>query len=200
MRRSYTTCRMTQYRSITLVGPGGAGKSTVGALVAERLGIAFRDLDRRFFDCAGDISDYINRFGYDAYVRQNVETYRSMLLEGNHPRVDALSSGFMAYPKDIHCEYSRLRHDLERSLTTFVLIPSLHREICVAETVRRQLARPFTRSLATEAAVIRERFPIYVGLRGRKIETMRPLTDVVEEVLRLIRRSSVWRLLRILPP
>jgi shikimate kinase len=46
--------------AITLIGPGGAGKSTVAALIAERLSITFVDLDRRFADRAGDISEYIN--------------------------------------------------------------------------------------------------------------------------------------------
>jgi shikimate kinase len=36
---------------IPLIGPGGAGKSTIGALVAERLGVPFVDLDRHFAGC-----------------------------------------------------------------------------------------------------------------------------------------------------
>jgi len=81
---------------ITLAGPGGAGKSSVGALVAERLGIAFTDLDRRFADRAGDIN-------------------------------------------------ARLRRAIEE--------------------------------------VILGRFPTYVGLRARKIETTRPLGAIVDELL-----------------
>ena len=168
---------------ITLAGPGGAGKSSVGALVAERLGIAFTDLDRRFADRAGDISEYINRFGYAAYARENVETLSSMLCEDGEPRVVALSSGFMTYPTDIHRGYARLRRAIEESPTTFVLIPSLDRDTCVSETVRRQLARPFTRSAAREAEVILERFPLYCGLRARKIETVGPLGAIADELL-----------------
>lgn len=180
--------------SITLVGPGGAGKSTVAALLAERLGIPVADLDCRFTDRAGDISEYIKRFGYDAYARENVETYRAVLHEGEDPHVAALSSGFMTYAHTIHPEYARLRQAIERSPTTFVLIPSLDRELCVAETVRRQLTRPFARSRTREEAVIRERFSIYVGLPAPKVQTMRPLTDVVNELFVLIeaaRRSNL---------
>jgi shikimate kinase len=173
--------------SITLVGPGGAGKSSVAALLAERLGIALVDLDRHFADRAGDISEYINRFGYDAYARENVETYRLVLQEGTNPRVAALSSGFMTYQRHIHPEYVRLRRDIEESPTTFVLIPSLNRELCVAETVRRQLARPFARSPTKEEAVIRECFPVYVALPARKIETMQPVPVIVDEIVKSVR-------------
>ena len=169
--------------SITLIGPGGAGKSTVGPLIAKRLSTAFVDLDQRFATRAGDISRYIDRFGYSAYARENVETYDSLLHEGIGQFVAALSSGFMTYPRDIHPQYARLREHIEESPTTFVLVPSLNCDTCVAETVRRQLARPFARSAGKEEAVIRERFPIYVGLRARKIETMRPLTTVVDELV-----------------
>ena len=162
----------------------------MGPVLAESLRIAFVDLDDRLTDRVGDISAYINRFGYVAYARENIETYRSLLHEASEPCVAALSSGFMTYPSDIHPDYSRLRLDIELSPTTFVLVPSLHRERCVAETVRRQLARPFSRTPAKEEAVIRERFPIYVGLPARKIETMRPLTAIVHELLESMRGAG----------
>ena len=174
---------LSQRVLITLVGPGGAGKSTIGARLAERLGIDFVDLDRRFADRAGDIGEYIDRLGYHAYATANVDTYGALSSESAGARVIALSSGFMMYPHDVHPDYSRLRRDVEQHPTTFVLIPSLDREICIAETVRRQLTRPFARSAAREEAVIRERFSIYVGLRARKIETMRPVDAIVDDLI-----------------
>ena len=175
---------------IALIGPGGAGKSTVGALVAERLGVPLVDLDRRFEARAGDISEYIDRFGYHAYARENVATCQAVIDDGRAPLVAALSSGFMTYPRDIHPEYGRIRRDIERSPSTFVLIPSIDLEICVTETVRRQLARSFARSAAREEAVIRERLPIYLGLGAQKIETMRPLGAIVEQITNLIQRRD----------
>jgi shikimate kinase len=95
----------------------------------------------------------------------------------------ALSSGSMTYARDIHPEYSRARRELEQHPGAFVLLPSLDREACVAETVRRQIARPFGRSPIEEEAVIRERFDIYMALPMRKIETMRPAAAAVEEII-----------------
>ena len=46
---------------IRLIGPGGAGKSTIGALLADRLDVTFLDLDRHFAGRLGDISEYIGR-------------------------------------------------------------------------------------------------------------------------------------------
>jgi shikimate kinase len=174
--------------TIRLIGPGGAGKTTVGAVLAERLAFAFVDLDQQFQAGAGHISEYIARLGYAAYARENVETYRRVLDGGcGGKRVIALSSGFMTYSQDIHPDYVRFCRRIEESPTTFVLVPSLNPEICVAEIVRRQLARPFARGAAREEGVIRERFVTYVRLRARKIETMRPVSAIVDALLTAIR-------------
>jgi shikimate kinase len=169
--------------AIRLVGPGGAGKSTIGARLAERLEIAFIDLDRRLAGRVGDLSDYINRRGYDRYARENVEMYCSLLGGEMLWGVVALSSGFMTYAGHIHPEYARVRREIEQHPNTFVLLPSLDRDVCVAETVRRQVARPFGRSSAREEAVIRARFEIYMALPARKIETMCPVAAAVDEIV-----------------
>lgn len=89
----------------------------------------------------------------------------------------------MTYARTVHPDYARVRSEIEGGPSTFVLIPSLHREDCVRETVRRQLGRPFTRSAAKEEAVIRERFPLYLALAASKIDTMRSTATIVEDIL-----------------
>ncbi len=129
---------------IQLVGPGGAGKSTAGASLAERLGVSFVDMDAEFVAGNGDISGYLATHGYDGYAKQNVDLYSALVGEPGRPDVVvALSSGFMTYRGDIHPGYVRLRRRIASSESTFVLLPSLDLETCVAETVRRQLRRPF---------------------------------------------------------
>jgi len=178
---------------IRLIGPGGAGKSTIGALLAERLDLAFVDLDRHLADRVGDIGDYINAHGYGTYARENVETYWALVRADKPPDVVALSSGFMAYSLDIHPEYPALRHEVERSQTTFVLVPSVDPDVCVAETVRRQISRPFGRSPSREETVIRARFEIYSSLPVQKIETMRHAIAVVDEIVAALHRQRLLR-------
>lgn len=168
---------------IRRVGPGGAGKSTIGACLAARLEVPFFDVDRIFATRIGDISEHINRHGYDSYARENVETYRSIFCSGSPAGVVALSSGFLTYARDVHPEYARILRELEQHPGTFVLLPSLDREICIAETVRRQIARPFGRAAEEEETVIRARFDIYMALPKRKIETMRPVAVTLDEIV-----------------
>jgi shikimate kinase len=102
---------------IRLIGPGGAGKSTIGAVLADSLALPFLDLDRTFVEEHADIDHFIGSHGYHAYARANVEVYRT-LIHNEQDGVLALSSGFMTYPPAINREYADLRRDIERSTTT----------------------------------------------------------------------------------
>jgi shikimate kinase len=165
---------------IHLVGPGAAGKTTTGARLARRLGLTFVDLDEQFAARHGDISEYLNVHGYASYASQNVRCYLEFNRLGAGPQVLALSSGFMTYATDVHPDYGSLRRAVATSATTLVLLPSMDYETCIAETVRRQLGRPFCRSAAREEEVIRQRFHVYRNLPAAKLETMRPMSEVID--------------------
>lgn len=171
---------------IRLVGPGGAGKTTAGAALAERLAVPFLDLDAEFTARHGDISAYLATHGYDAYAEQNVSLYSALAGEPERPAVIALSSGFMTYRHDVHPDYVRCRQHIASNELTFVLLPSLDLESCVAETVRRQLQRAFARTAEREEHAIRGRFFVYSRLPARKVETMRPVDAVVADLLSIL--------------
>lgn len=168
---------------IQLVGPGGAGKTTIGAALAERLGARFSDLDAAFTARYGDISAYLDANGYEAYAEQNVGLYFDLVGGPVGLDIVGLSSGFMTYEDGIHPDYLALRERVASSPTTFVLLPSVNLEACVTEIVHRQLRRPFARSAEREEQVIRERFLTYFGLSARKVETMQPVEAVVAELI-----------------
>jgi len=169
---------------IRLVGPGGAGKSTTGALLAKRLRVPFVDLDQQFKATVGNISKFIDTHGYDAYAARNVSVYTNVLVGAtDQSGVLAFSSGFMTYREDIHQDYAGHRRDIATDPSTFVLLPSLEFESCVAEIVRRQIGRPFRRSVEREEEVIRARFAVHRDIPAKKVETMRPVAEVVDELL-----------------
>ena len=171
---------------IQLIGPGAAGKTTTGAALAKALDTCFFDLDREFICKNGDISTYINKYGYDLYAKQNVEIYLSLLDQAVHSDIFALSSGFMTYGNNIHSDYINLHQQIISNKSTFVLLPSFDLETCVAETVRRQLQRSFARTSEREEEVIRKRFTLYNSFALQKLETMKLIDSLVAEILALL--------------
>ena len=176
---------------IHLVGPGGAGKSTVGSEFASRLDLPFIDLDLEFMEYVGNISHHIDHHGYLSYASENVRLCLSIMAAPKYG-VIALSSGFMAYPENVHPAYPALRSGICKSPTTFVLLPSFDLEACVDEIVRRQVARPIGRSPEREETVIRERYAIYMAIPATKIETMRPVTEIVEQMIAQLPPNNVF--------
>jgi shikimate kinase len=177
-------------RVIHLIGPGGAGKSTVAPQLAALLGWSALDLDRLFESRHGSIDDVIRSRGYAAYASANIETF---LATPTHPAaVIALSSGFMTYGAAVHPQWQDIQQRIAGAATTFLLLPSLDVETCVAEIVRRQGARPLPRprSAEREEAVVRARLPQYLALPVRRVTTMRPAAAVANEIASLV--TSGW--------
>ncbi|KAF1048342.1 shikimate kinase [Xylophilus sp.] len=173
---------------VRLIGPGGAGKTTAGAALANRLQARFGDLDAEFIARNGDIADFIGKRGYDAYAAENVQAYLALCDAPAPYGVLALSSGFMTYRDGIHPAYTAIRRQIVSDARAFVLLPSLDLEACVSEIVRRQLQRPlpFVRTPEREERVIRTRFALYADLPVRKVVTHRPVQTVVDEIAALL--------------
>jgi shikimate kinase len=155
----------------------------VGRALAIRLDIPFVDLDEQFIVREGDISDYLEAHGYQAYANRNIQVYLDTLGSFRDEAVLALSSGFMTYGDDAHPDYRDACTDIVASPSTAVLLPSFEFEACVTETVRRQLERSFSRSAEREEQVIRTRFWIYWGLPAKKFETTKPIKAVVDDLM-----------------
>lgn len=167
---------------VYLIGPGGAGKTTVGSVLASLSGRPFGDLDAHFAARHGDIDRFIEVFGYRAYARANIDVWLE-LARTLTDHVMAFSSGFMTYPPDAHSRYAGVRDAVLRHPATFVLLPSLDLEACVAETIHRQTRRGAGRTTAARAeAKTRERFAAYVALGPAIITTMRRPIDVASDI------------------
>jgi shikimate kinase len=151
---------------VQLIGPGGAGKTTIGRVLAELLDWTFVDLDAQFMSREGDVARCIADHGYLGYTRRNLAVHRDVRRSFVAPTVYALSSGFMTYPVDIDNDYAEIRDGIERDALTLLLLPSFDLETCVEIIVQRQLARPYLRGdSASETSRIRQRFPLFMALR-----------------------------------
>ena len=144
---------------IFVVGPGGVGKSTVGALLASRWGWDFLDLDLIFCDQVGTIGPYIAERGYEAYRMANLDLAECLVCACKQPTILVTSSGFLAAAEG--------SDDRRRSLAVLsagysvTLLPSLDVDFATSIVVERQVNRPFGLVAASEAEKFRARFAVY---------------------------------------
>ncbi|HCB1498579.1 TPA: shikimate kinase [Klebsiella michiganensis] len=150
--------------TLFLIGPGGVGKSTVGALLAQALGYRLIDLDSQFCEQILNIREYIQRDGYENYVRENAALCTRLLADNpDEKRVVALSSGFLA--TDVCPDIVASNRQLVRQAGySILLLPSEDIDIATRIVVERQLARGFGLVREKEEAKFRQRFKEYYGL------------------------------------
>lgn len=173
---------------VHLIGPGGAGKTTVGPLLAQRLAWRFVDLDQVFIAQQGDVAAFMACHGYAGYAARNVEIYEQLHAAATAPTVIAMSSGFMTYPAGVNERYRALRNAMEADPLTALLLPSFELERCTELVVERQLSRSYLNGdRASETRRIRERHPVFMALRcARFISEGEPFA-IACEVERFVR-------------
>lgn len=137
---------------IVLVGIMGAGKSTVGKILADRLGMRFIDADQEIERAAGcTITDFFEKYG-EVEFRKGEERVISRILAGE-PCVLATGGGaFMS-------EATRL---LIKKIATSVWL-RVSFEV-LAKRLEKRFDRPLLQTAdpqQTLKALIKKRYPIY---------------------------------------
>jgi shikimate kinase len=143
-----------------MIGPPGAGKTTVGALVAGLLGLDFVDTDTVIEQAAGKpVSDIFVQDGEDAF--RALERRAAAHLIGSHPGVLALGGGAILDPGTRELLAGRRVVYLE---TGFV--SAVHRTGLDAP-------RPllFGNPRARMKTLLEERLPVYAGLAWLTVPT-----------------------------
>ncbi|WP_432700484.1 shikimate kinase [Kluyvera cryocrescens] len=167
---------------VLLIGPGGVGKSTVGARLAQRLDYPFIDLDTVFCERIANIRDYLQTYGYEAYLEQNSALFATLLNEQRQDAVFALSSGFLA--TDIRPDIVQLNRQrvLEYGVSV-LLMPYQNVDDACRCIVERQLTRGFDLERHQEERKFRQRFTEYTTLDAVQIFSVSSPDDIAEQIV-----------------
>ena len=167
--------------TLFLIGPGGVGKSTVGALLAQEMNYRFSEFCEQLLN----IRQYIQRNGYERYVRDNAALCSRLLAENPHEkRVVVLSSGFLA--TDVCPEIVAGNQQLVRqSGYSILLLPSEDIDIATRIVVARQLMRGFGLVREKEEMKFRQRFREYCALDDCRVVS----SEEPERVAELVREK-----------
>lgn len=157
---------------IFLIGPGGAGKSTVGKLLSNRLNYIMVDLDDEFCERIVNIREYIKLHGYESYLEQNSMLLNKLLVEhANHNTLFVLSSGFLS--TDIRQDIvENNRRVVSEQGFSVLLMPSQDYNEAMKCIVYRQLTRGFSLVRKKEEEKFGKRFSEYIELGDLKIFSM----------------------------
>ncbi len=158
---------------LVLVGPPGAGKTTVGLQVAERLGVGFRDTDRDVEAAVGkpiadiflDDGEQYFRALEAAAVAAALREHDGVLSLGGgavlSPATRALLAGHAVVLLDVDLPAASGRIGLNRDRPVLALNPR-----------------------ATLKVLLEERMPLYHEVAGRAVPTSgRTVVEVVDDVV-----------------
>jgi len=162
--------------ALVLVGPPGAGKTTVGRRVAERRALGFRDTDE----------DVVARAGKpisDLFVDEGEEHFRALeraaveAALGEHDGVLSLGGGAVLAPQTRALLRGHEVVLLDVDLASATARIGLNRDRPVLALNPRAMLR----------LLLEERVPLYREVARHVVDTSRrPLEDVVEQVLALL--------------
>ena len=168
---------------MVLIGPPGAGKSAVGPLLADRLGVEFRDTDAEVGATAGKpVGDIFIDDGEPAFRALERQTVASALA--SHPGVLALGGGAVLDPGTRRLLAGQPVVYLETGFAA------------VAKRVGMDRARPLLlgNPRAQLKALLEQRLPIYQGLARITVGTdSRSAAEVADEIARLLDGAGARR-------
>jgi shikimate kinase len=166
-----------------LIGPPGAGKSTVGPLLARLLGVTFLDTDSEIEASAGKpVGDIFIDDGEPAFRALERQTVASALA--SHPGVLALGGGAVLDPGTRRLLAGQPVVYLETGFAA------------AAKRVGMDRARPLLlgNPRAQLKALLEQRLPIYQGLARITVGTdSRSAAEVADEIARLLDGAGARR-------
>ncbi len=169
--------------SLFLVGPMGAGKSTVGRLLAERLGFDFHDSDHEIEARTGATIPMIFDIEGEAGFRRREAQVIDELTQ--KPNI-VLATGGGAV----------LRADNRKHLRARGFVIYLHSDVDnLFERVRHDRKRPLLQNddpKGTLAEILRQREPLYREVADLVVQTEAvPVSNVVRRILTQLKEQGI---------
>lgn len=160
---------MTSPGPVVLIGPMGAGKTSIGKKLSKRLGLSFRDSDRLIVQRHGPIADLFSRHG-ESHFRELEHLAVAEVLAGDG--VVSLGGGAVLD--------GRTRASLASLRVVLLTVTPEAVEARLAGSARPLLQRG---GIDAWRAIAAERDPIYRGLASVVIDTShRPVSTVVDDI------------------
>jgi XRE family aerobic/anaerobic benzoate catabolism transcriptional regulator len=166
-------------RRIALLGLRGGGKSTLGVLLAERLGVPFIELDREIERHSGaSLSEIFEMFGQETFRRAEREALDEVLHRHKH-FVIATSGSIVTEP-------ATLEMLLSSCFTVWVRAePEEHMKRVMAQGDMRPMANS-ARAMEDLISILRSREPLYARADTALTTTGKTPEQNLNELLRLI--------------
>lgn len=176
--------RRTQ--QIALIGLRGAGKSTIGRLLAQRMHAPFFELDREIERISGTaLASLLDLYGQASYRRYEIEALRE-LLAANERFVLAAGGGIVSEPATFDL---LLRECFTIWLRT---TPELHMSRVVAQGDLRPMAGS-QKAMDDLRRILDERTPLYARADAELDTTEMSPRGTAERAIALIERAGSMR-------
>ena len=164
--------------TIFLIGPRGSGKTTVGKLLAKRLGLPFQDTDRLACERAGcSIAELVEREGWPAF-----RALESACL------ADAATGGVVATGGGAALDPENRKYMRDNGRVLYLHVPLN----VLTERLERNLSAGNRPSLTGRdpveelAAIVAEREPLYLETAHHVVDADLPLEQLVQELATML--------------
>lgn len=175
-----------RYRRIALIGLRGGGKSTLGRLLSDRLGLPFIELDREIENRSGaSLREIFDMFGQETFRRTEREALEDVLRR---------QPGFiMATSGSIVTNPGTLELLLTSCFTVWVRAePQDHMRRVIAQGDMRPMAGS-ARAMEDLVAILKSREPLYAKAETALLTTGKSPEQNLSELMRIIPLTDEYR-------